>query len=73
MRWGTNEPRSGVAFLTLRHGAVSRSLADATPVSLVECSMDFLEKLNPNVFFFGMIVVIGVGFAIALYLIRRND
>ncbi len=33
---------------------------------------DFLEKLNPNVFFFGMIVVMGVGFAIALYFIRNK-
>ena len=31
---------------------------------------DFLEKLNPNVFFFGMFVVTGVGFAIVLYFLR---
>jgi hypothetical protein len=31
---------------------------------------DFLEKLNPNVFFFGMFVVIGVGFAISMYFLR---
>ncbi len=31
---------------------------------------DFLEKLNPNVFFFGMITVMGIGFAIALHFLR---
>jgi hypothetical protein len=31
---------------------------------------EFLEKLNPNVFFFAMFVVIGVGFAIAMYFLR---
>jgi hypothetical protein len=31
---------------------------------------EFLEKLNPNVFFFVMIVVMGVGFAIALHFLK---
>jgi hypothetical protein len=34
---------------------------------------EFLEKLNPNVFFFAMIVVIGVGFAISLYFLRDKS
>jgi hypothetical protein len=51
----------------------SLALGNTTQVSLVEGAMaDFLEQLNPNVFFFGMIVVMGVGFAISLYLIRHK-
>jgi hypothetical protein len=50
------------------------TLAHHPSVSLVEGSMpEFLEKLNPNVFFFGMFVVTGVGFAIALYFLREKS
>ena len=33
---------------------------------------EFLEKLNPNVFLFAMIVIIGVGFAISLHFLREK-
>lgn len=33
---------------------------------------EFLEKLNPNVFFFGMIFIIGVGFAISMRILNKK-
>ncbi|MGH8992018.1 MAG: hypothetical protein ACRDZ7_10930 [Acidimicrobiia bacterium] len=34
---------------------------------------DFLAKLNPNVFFFGMFVVIGVGFLISMWFLKDKS